>query len=85
MIKWQHITCNMNNNLGYWITDFVSPPDICSNCHQRTQGGWIEPYCPKCGAKMLGIKSEVTKASEEKHDTNNICYDWETIEEATEM
>lgn len=76
---------NMNNNLGYWMTgsNFVSPPDICSNCNQRTQGGWIEPYCPKCGAKMLGIKSEVKKPTEEKN--NIIDYDYETIEEATEM
>jgi len=75
---------NMNNNLGYWITEssFVSPPDICSNCNQRTQGGWVEPYCPKCGAKMLGIKTK----EKENHETNNIIdYDWETIEEATEM
>ncbi len=79
---------NMNNNLGYWITEsnFVSPPDICSNCNQRTQGGWIEPYCPKCGAKMLGIKSEVEKPTEKNLETNNIIdYDYETIEEATEM
>ena len=31
---------NMNNNLGYWITEsnFVSPPD----------------FCPYCGAEMDG-------------------------------
>lgn len=80
---------SINIKTAYWYSpygDFVSPPEYCDNCQKRTQGGWIEPYCPKCGAKMLGVKSEVEKPTEENLETNNIIdYDWETIEEATEM
>lgn len=71
---------NQNIKTAHWYSpygDFVSPPEYCDNCQRRTQGGWIEPYCPKCGAKMLGIKSEVGKTTEEKN--NIIDYDYETM------
>lgn len=44
---------------GYWIAHAMSikdvPTEACSECGEWSYG-CDEPYCPKCGTKMDGVK-----------------------------
>ena len=51
----------LKKNEAFWFKPTSISQSFCSNCRltPKTNFGWLPPYCPNCGKKMIAeLKKE---------------------------